>query len=101
MKRAVLPQYVIADWDHDPYIRGCYSAARIGRADARAELARPIENRLFFAGEACSTNYMGDVHGAWFTGIAAAEAAWPAERWWTRYTDINCNFKAHLYCFEN
>jgi monoamine oxidase len=75
VRRAASPQYVIADWDHDPYIRGCYSAARLGRAAARAELAMPIDDRLFFAGEACSRNYMGDVHGAWFTGIAAAEAA--------------------------
>jgi monoamine oxidase len=75
VRQAAMPQYVIADWDHDPHIRGCYSAARVGRADARAELAASIDDRLFFAGEACSTNYMGDVHGAWFTGIAAAEAA--------------------------
>ena len=75
VRRAALPQYVIADWDHDPHIRGCYSAARLGRADARAELAMPIDDRLFFAGEACSRQYMGDVHGAWFTGIAAADAA--------------------------
>jgi monoamine oxidase len=74
-RHAAIPQYVIADWDHDPYIRGCYSATRVGRADARAELARPIDDRIFFAGEACSLRYMGDVHGAWFTGIAAAEAA--------------------------
>lgn len=75
VRHAASPPYVIADWDHDPYIRGCYSAARVGRADARAELVMPIDDRLFFAGEACSLNYMGDVHGAWFTGIAAAEAA--------------------------
>lgn len=75
IRRAILPNYVIADWDHDPHIRGCYSAARVGRASARAELALPIDDRLFFAGEACSLNYMGDVHGAWFTGIAAAGAA--------------------------
>ncbi|MDY0873907.1 flavin monoamine oxidase family protein [Dongia rigui] len=75
VKQASMPQYIIADWDHDLHIRGCYAAARVGRADARAELARPIDDRLFFAGEACSTNYMGDVHGAWFSGIAAAEAA--------------------------
>lgn len=75
VRQAALPRHVIADWDHDPYIRGCYSAARVGRADARGELARPIDDRLFFAGEACSRQYMGDVHGAWFSGIAAAEAA--------------------------
>lgn len=75
IRRAVLPQQVIADWDHDPYVGGCYSAAKPGRADARTALARPIDDQLFFAGEACSRQFMGDVHGAWLTGIAAAEAA--------------------------
>ncbi len=42
---------------------------------ARAELARPIEGRLFFAGEAAHDCYMGDVHGAHLSGEAAAEAA--------------------------
>ncbi len=79
IRRAVLPQHVIADWDHNPYVGGCYSAAKPGRADARAALTRPINDRLFFAGEACSRHYMGDVHGAWLTGIAAAEAAITAQ----------------------
>ena len=51
------------------------AAALPGRADARIDLARPVEERLFFAGEAVSTRFMGDLHGAWFSGIAAAEAA--------------------------
>ncbi|MBI2253528.1 MAG: FAD-dependent oxidoreductase [Proteobacteria bacterium] len=75
VKQAAMPHYVIADWDNDPHIRGCYSAARVGRADTRSELAAPADDRLFFAREACSRQYMGDVHGAWSTGIAAAEEA--------------------------
>ena len=47
---------------------------------ARAELARPIEVRLFFAGEAAHDRYMGDVHGAHLSGEAAAEAALAAVR---------------------
>lgn len=75
LRKALLPQRVIADWDGDRYVNGCFSAARPGRADARIDLARPIDDRLFFAGEATSLDYIGDVHGAWFSGIAAAEAA--------------------------
>ena len=41
---------------------------------ARAELARPVEDRLFFAGEATHECYMGDAHGAHLSGEAAAEA---------------------------
>src|SRR5690606_38169671 len=40
------------DWDADPYVRGAYSFGRPGARGASKELARPIENTLFFAGEA-------------------------------------------------
>lgn len=72
--------FVFADWDHDPWIGGCYAAARLGRADARAVLARAVDDRLFFAGEATHDCYMGDVHGAHLSGEAAAEAAMAALR---------------------
>lgn len=60
-------------WAQDPCIRGSYSSALPGEAQARELLARPLENRLFFAGEACSIPAFGTVHGAHLTGIAAAE----------------------------
>ncbi len=75
VKRCVTDRIVFADWDHDPWVRGCYAAARPGRHAARAELARPVENRLFFAGEAVHDRYMGDVHGAHLSGEVAADAA--------------------------
>jgi monoamine oxidase len=42
-------------------------------ADSRAVLAAPVDGRLFFAGEACSGNDFSTAHGAWETGISAAE----------------------------
>jgi monoamine oxidase len=75
VKACVADQIVFADWDHDPWIRGCYAAAKPGRFSARAALARPIEGRLYFAGEATHDRYMGDVHGAHLSGEAAADAA--------------------------
>ena len=60
-------------WGADPFSRGSYSYALPGKADCRAALAAPIENRLFFAGEACSVNFYSTAHGAYFTGIAAAD----------------------------
>ncbi len=74
VRQAVQPKFVFADWDHDPWIRGCYAAARLGKADSRATLARAVDARLFFAGEATHERYMGDVHGAHLSGEAAAEA---------------------------
>lgn len=61
-------------WVRDPWTRGAYSYARPGRADARTALAAPVEDRLFFAGEACSVRNPASCHGAWETGVAAAEA---------------------------
>jgi monoamine oxidase len=62
-------------WRADEFARGSYSYAKPGHADDRAILAAPVDNRLFFAGEACSLNFFSTVHGAYETGIAAAEAA--------------------------
>ena len=75
IRQAVVDEAVFANWDADPYIGGCYSVAMPSAAHLRQDLARPVDDRLFFAGEATSLQFMGDVHGAWFTGIAAAEAA--------------------------
>jgi monoamine oxidase len=60
-------------WGQDPFARGSYSYARPGKADCRAMLATPVDERLFFAGEACSLRDFSTAHGAWFTGVAAAE----------------------------
>jgi monoamine oxidase len=61
-------------WCGDPDILGGYSCARPGFADLRPRLAEPLAERLFFAGEACSLEAYGTVHGAALTGAAAAEA---------------------------
>jgi len=62
-------------WVGDPFARGAYSHALPGHAGDRAILAAPVENRLFFAGEACSAEDFSTAHGAWLTGRAAADAA--------------------------
>jgi hypothetical protein len=60
-------------WHKEPTIGGAYSHALPGAADQRAVLARPAGERLAFAGEACSPHDYSTVHGAWQSGIAAAE----------------------------
>jgi monoamine oxidase len=67
-------------WGHDPFARGSYSYALPGRADCRAALAAPVDDRLFFAGEACSRHDYSTAHGAYLTGVAAAEQAIAARR---------------------
>ncbi len=60
-------------WMRDELARGSYSCALPGHADDRAVLAAPVDDRLFFAGEACSINFFGTAHGAYITAVAAAE----------------------------
>lgn len=62
-------------WRTDPFARGSYSCALPGHADDRARLAASVDNRLFFAGEACSPDFFSTAHGACETGLRAAEAA--------------------------
>jgi monoamine oxidase len=67
-------------WGADPFARGAYSCARPGFADCRHALAAPVDDRLFFAGEACSTHDFSTAHGAWRTGVAAADRVLAARR---------------------
>lgn len=60
-------------WALDPYALGSYSHALPGFTEARKVLAEPVEGRIFFAGEACSRHDFSTAHGAYATGIAAAE----------------------------
>ena len=72
--RRVKPVH-IHRWGADPFSRGSYSYALPGMADCRAKLAAPVNERLFFAGEACSTDNFSTAHGGFLTGTAAAEQA--------------------------
>jgi monoamine oxidase len=62
-------------WGSDPFARGSYSYALPGKADCRATLAAAVDDRLFFAGEACSKNDFSTAHGGYLTGVAAADQA--------------------------
>jgi monoamine oxidase len=61
------------DWQNDPFSRGAYSYVGVGGGNARAELSKPVDGTLFFAGEA--TDETGDaatVTGALESGERAA-----------------------------
>lgn len=60
-------------WATAPHIGGAYSYARPGAADERAVLAAPVDDRLFFAGEACSPVRFTTAHGAYESGVGAAD----------------------------
>lgn len=52
---------------------GSYSHALPGEASARLTLARPVAERLFFAGEATHPFDFSTAHGAWQSGERAAD----------------------------
>jgi monoamine oxidase len=61
------------DWQVDPYARGAYSYIPVGGLDAPRLLAEPVEDTLFFAGEATDVGGQnGTVHGAMASGGRAA-----------------------------
>lgn len=65
----------ISRWGRDPYARGSYSFLAVGtRAKTRRALAGTDWNgRLVFAGEATSADHPATVHGAYMSGLAAAQ----------------------------
>jgi monoamine oxidase len=62
-------------WGREPSILGAYGAARPGEAAKRADLAKPVEDRIFFAGEATHPFFFSTCHGAWLSGERAAGEA--------------------------
>lgn len=61
------------DWHSDPFARGAYAYLPVGGLEAQNELARPVDDTLFFAGEATSVGHIGTVHGAIETGRRVAK----------------------------
>ena len=64
--------FLVHDWQADPYARGGYSYVRTGGTGAREQLAAPLEETLYFAGEATDVEQSGTVGGALRSGIRAA-----------------------------
>ena len=73
--RAQLGAAYAQDWMQDPYSRGGYSYVLVGGEGAREELAAPLDDTLFFAGEATDSEEAGTVAGALRSGIRAARQA--------------------------
>jgi monoamine oxidase len=68
----------VSRWSEDPLSRGAYSFAKLGvRRRDFDRLAAPVDGRLFLAGEHTIFDYHGTVHGAYLSGVRAAE--WIAE----------------------
>jgi monoamine oxidase len=63
----------ITRWGADPFAAGSYSFNALGSdPQMRDTLTRPVDGRLFLAGEATERDYPGTVHGAHLSGLRVA-----------------------------
>ncbi|MDW3205449.1 MAG: NAD(P)/FAD-dependent oxidoreductase [Alphaproteobacteria bacterium] len=68
-------QMLATHWSLDPYALGAYAYPRPGgRPSQFNDLQDPIEDRLFLCGEHTTFEYAGTIHGAYMSGLRAAEA---------------------------
>lgn len=69
------PEKVLrTQWSQDRFSFGAYSYVPVGGSmEDRDALAKPVNKRLFFAGEATSRDYPATVHGAFLSGLREAK----------------------------
>lgn len=66
-------EHQITRWASDPYAFGSYSFNPVGYTPAlRTELAKPLGQTVFFAGEATEPQHFSSAHGAYLSGLRAA-----------------------------
>ncbi len=63
----------LTKWADNPLTLGAYAAARPGHYAARAELEKPLGDRLFFAGEAMAGAHVALCGGAYLSGEKVAK----------------------------
>jgi monoamine oxidase len=71
--QGLLDRAYVHDWQSDPFSLGAYSYGKVGADGAQQAIAAPLQNTLFFAGEATdTTGHNGTVHAAIASGYRAA-----------------------------
>jgi monoamine oxidase len=64
----------VTRWSSEPYIGGAYSTLGVGATPAdRTALEAVLGQRMTFAGEHLSVDYPATMHGAYNSGVAAAQ----------------------------
>jgi monoamine oxidase len=71
---------IVTRWLSDPWARGAYSYNSVYSSNAdRKEYARPVGERIYFAGEGTQTTDYGTVQAALRSGVDTARAIF--QRW--------------------
>ena len=73
INKAVLRTHTTS-WNKQPWALGAFSSAHPGAQEARQILSQPLNDRIWFAGEAVNQTLWGTVGGAWRDGERAADA---------------------------
>ena len=69
--RKSVSRSIASAWVSESWVLGSYASALPGQFRQREFLPLPIENKLFFAGEA-TARANGTCHGAYWSGVRAA-----------------------------
>ena len=72
-KKAVVGVHATS-WTKDPWTLGAFSSAPPGAQEARRSLSEPLNDVVWFAGEAVHQTFWGTVGGAWQNGERVADA---------------------------
>ena len=62
---------IVSAWETDPWVLGAYASVKPGHFGARETLLQPVEDRLFFAGEAVAMPMVATCGGAYWSGTQA------------------------------
>jgi polyamine oxidase len=67
--------HAVTRWGTDVFSRGSYSFSGVGsdHQEDISVLGAPVDDKLFFAGEATDADYPGTVHGALLAGLREAK----------------------------
>lgn len=70
-----IQSHKVVFWGKEKFVQGSFSYHKVGGSTAsRHELARPVDGKIYFAGEACNTsNNSGTIHGAIETAVLAVK----------------------------
>ena len=68
-----LVKFKVANWPQDQFARGAYSYSTVATKDAYEQMRIPVENKIYFAGEAyCTGDESATVEGALASGLETA-----------------------------
>ena len=66
---------LVSKWGQEEFSKGSYSFANVGSTpNDFSAFKTAVDSKLFFAGEHSNLEYRGTVHGAYLSGVSAADA---------------------------